>query len=182
MDSFSVNIPYRADKTDFINYAPLLKGIEKLENEKAIKNFRIVSSNLEQIFNNLVTTQPTAGEEKPYLNGFSHLDHSKPQQPVHVTPIIRNQKLSEFEIIKALFKKRYLHFKRNYKLILCVLVLPTIFEIIAMGFMTLRPPGEHDVNLQFSRGLYKNSTELYRFVQQQQQKFAYNFSYWNKFD
>lgn len=164
MDSFSVNIPYRTDKTDFINYAPLLKGIEKLEHEKAINSFRIVSSNLEQLFNGLVAAQPTIGENKSYLNGFSHLDHSKVQTQVHVTPIVRKEKLSEFEVIKELLKKRFLHFKRNYKLILCVLVLPTIFEIIAMGFMTLRPPGEHDVNLQFSRGLYKNSTEVYRFV------------------
>lgn len=164
MDSFSVNIPYRNDKTDFINYAPLLKGIEKLENEKGIKSFRIVSSNLDQIFNNLVSTQPMNGEDKSYLNGFAHFDHARPQALVHVSPVVRKEKLSEFEIIRALFKKRYLHFKRNFRLILCVLILPTIFEMIAMGFMTLRPPGEHDVNLRFSRGLYKNSTEPYRFV------------------
>lgn len=161
MDAFSVNIPYRVDKADFINYAPLMKELEKLENDKAIQHFRVVSSNLEQIFNKLVTVPTSSVGNKSYLGGVEPNDPTKERTVVPITPIVRKEKLSEFEIIEALVKKRFLHFKRNFKLILCVLVLPTIFEIIAMGFMTLRPPGEHDVNLRFSRGLYKNSTDVY---------------------
>lgn len=148
-DSFNVNIPYRTDKTDYINYAPLIKDIEHLENENSIRSFRIVSSNLEQIFNDLVLNSPQQA------NG-----HRKTEKKT--VSIIREKKLTEFEVMMTLLKKRFLHFKRNYRLILTVLVLPTIFEIIAMGFMTLRPPGEHDVDLRFSRNLYANSTEFYR--------------------
>lgn len=153
-DTFNVNIPYRTDKLEFINYAPLIKGIEYLQNENSIQTFRIVSSNLEQIFNELILSP----SNQVHMNGTAH----KKEAQKHITPTVQQKKQSEFEVVKILLKKRYLHFKRNYKLILSVLVLPTIFEIIAMGFMTLRPPGEHDVNLRFSRGLYPNSTEFYR--------------------
>lgn len=148
-DSYNVIVPYRTDKSDYINYAALIKHIELLEGENAIDGFRIVSSNLEQLFNELVLTSA------PQANGSRKIDEK-------VVSIVQEQKLSEFEVMKTLLKKRLLHFKRNYRLILTVLVLPTIFEIIAMAFMTLRPPGEYDVNLRFSHDLYPNSTDFYR--------------------
>ena len=65
------------------------------------------------------------------------------------------------EIVGNLFWKRFLHFRRNYKLLICILVLPVIFEIIAMGFMTIRPPGDYDKAIEFNRALYPNSIEFY---------------------
>lgn len=128
-----------------------------MERSREIHSFRIVSSNLEQIFNDLVV--PTTNKiTNGTANGTSAY---KKEEIKDVSPIIQNEKLTEFEVMKNLLMKRFLHFKRNYRLILCVLILPTVFELIAMGFMTLRPPGEHDVNLKFSRGLYSNSTEFY---------------------
>lgn len=151
-DTFNVKIPYRTAKADRINYAPLIKDIEHLESENEIRSFRIISSNLEQIFNNLVliNAQPTT-----LANGIKKVEEK-------IVSTVQEKKLTEFEVMATLLRKRFLHFKRNYRLILTVLVLPTIFEIIAMGFMTLRPPGEHDVNLRLSRDLYRNSTEFYR--------------------
>lgn len=153
-DTFHVSIPYRSADSEFINYTQMMHEFEVLQTEKSIKNLRITSSNLEQVFNDLVIPAETK-----HLNGASTAIHKFNDEKV--VPIVQRDKLSEFEVMKNLFKKRFLHFKRNYRLILCVLVLPTIFEIIAMGFMTLRPPGEHDVNLRFSEALYPNSTEFY---------------------
>lgn len=149
-DSFNVNISYRTDKKDYINYAPLIKEIEQMESKNSIGGFRIVSSNLEQIFNDLVL------KSAQQSNGTKNVDNEK------ALSVVPEKKLSELEVMTTLLKKRYLHFKRNYRLILTMLVLPTIFEIIAMGFMKLRPPGEYDVNLRFSRELYPNTTEFYR--------------------
>lgn len=64
-------------------------------------------------------------------------------------------------IIRNLFWKRFVHFRRNYKLMICILVLPVIFEIIAMGFMKIRPPGDHDNSIEFNRSMYPNSYEFY---------------------
>lgn len=71
------------------------------------------------------------------------------------------RKLGSFQIISSLLHKRFLHFRRNYRLLICLLVLPTLFEIIAMYFMTIRPPGEHDQAIEFSTDLYRKSAEFY---------------------
>jgi hypothetical protein len=65
------------------------------------------------------------------------------------------------EIVTNMFWKRFLHFRRNYKLMICILVLPVIFEIIAMGFMKIRPPGDYDNSVEFNRAMYPNSVEFY---------------------
>lgn len=64
-------------------------------------------------------------------------------------------------IVSNLFLKRFLHFRRNYKLMICILALPVIFEIIAMAFMKIRPPGDHDNKIEFSRAMYPQSVEFY---------------------
>jgi hypothetical protein len=69
--------------------------------------------------------------------------------------------LSFREMVSNLFLKRFLHFKRNYRLLICILVLPVIFEMIAMGFMKIRPPGDYDNSIEFNRSMYPHSTEFY---------------------
>lgn len=124
--------------------------------QQQIKNFRVVSSNLENIFNELVDP---SSMKRAAANGHSTNNvNEKTNEPA---AIVKRNKLSEFEAAQYLFKKRFLHFKRNYRLILSVLILPTLFVVIAMGFMKLRPPGEFDIDLEFSRRLYSNSTETY---------------------
>lgn len=156
-ESLVATINYRSDASSVANYATLIKAIEGMVDSQAIESFRIVSSNLEHVFNELVAPSKV---EKPATNGTVHFaSDTKKMDEIH--PIVQEEHLTEFEVMKILLGKRYLHFKRNFRLILGVLILPAIFEIIAMGFMQLRPPGEHDVNLKFSRALYSNSTDVY---------------------
>lgn len=82
----------------------------------------------------------------------------------HPNGFIDNQnkhQLTLRNIISNLFHKRFLHFRRNYRLMICILVLPVIFEIIAMGFMKIRPPGDYDNLVEFNRTMYPESTEFY---------------------
>lgn len=166
-DQFNVSVPYRANKLDFVNHSPLMKGLEKLERDKRIEHFRIVSSNLEEIFHGLIQPPPTQDHyqlDSLRENGHDSVLNIEDGASRKTTETSLGQKTDQttMDVIKHLFRKRFLHFQRNYRLIVCVLVLPTIFEIIAMGFMTLRPPGEYDINLKFSRNLYANSTDFYR--------------------
>lgn len=126
--------------------------------QQQIKSFRIVSSNLENIFNGLVDPSIV---KKSSGNGHVHSCGQGNEKTDDVSAIVQRNKLSECEAARNLFKKRLLHFKRNYRLILCTLILPTLFVVIAMGFMKLRPPGEFDIDLEFSRRLYSNSTDVY---------------------
>lgn len=156
-ESLVMKIPYRSE-SNLVNYSALINGIEEMVRQQQINGFRVVSSNLENVFNKLIIPRDV---QKSNTNGYNHNGNDINKKIDDFSQIIQQEKLSEFEVVKNLLKKRFLHFKRNYRLILCVLILPTLFEIIAMGFMNLRPPGEHDIDLRFSRALYSNSTDVY---------------------
>lgn len=166
-DQFNVSIPYRVSKVEFINHSLLMKGLEALEREKRIEHFRIISSNLEEVFHGLIQPPPTQDHyqldtlQENGNDSVLNIDDGVSRKMTGTT-LTHKADQPTLDVVKHLFRKRLLHFQRNYKLIACVLVLPTIFEIIAMGFMTLRPPGEYDINLRFSRNLYANSTDFYR--------------------
>lgn len=159
-ETLVARIPYHSE-SELVNYSPLINDIEELVQQQQIKNFRIVSSNLENIFNGLVDPSII---NRSITNGHAHSNNNcggNAEKTDEVTAIVQRNKLSECEAARNLFKKRFLHFKRNYRLILSTLILPTLFVVIAMGFMKLRPPGEYDIDLEFSRRLYSNSTDAY---------------------
>lgn len=133
-------------------FGPLVSSLEKMQLSNQISSFKITSKNLEDLFNNL---------NKPKINGATTEEAANGFHKIADSDYNKVPEAKQFKIIKNLIWKRCLHFKRNYRLLLCILVLPTIFEIIAMGFMKLRPPGEHDTVLELSKNLYDQSQEFY---------------------
>lgn len=110
-----------------------------------------------------VTTNTTNGHMNNNNNLMETIDLRKTRNGLQNGHNSKNtfEKVSSLDIVKNLFWKRFLHFRRNYKLMICILVLPVVFEIIAMGFMKIRPGGDYDKSLEFSRDLYPNSVEFY---------------------
>ncbi|XP_055631846.1 glucosylceramide transporter ABCA12 [Toxorhynchites rutilus septentrionalis] len=135
-----------------IDLQPLFDQLNRFQEKTLILHYDIKNENLLNIFNTLNNREKLTTElSEPEIvtdNGF------------HGTKPTKN-KQSTFQIITSLLSKRFLHFRRNYRLLICLLVLPTLFQIVAMFFMTIRPPGEHDKALEFSTDLYKGSTEFY---------------------
>lgn len=157
--SFIANIPYKSNENDELwNHSALIRALEALVRSKSIHRFRIVNNNLDSIFNDLVKLPPI--DVNPTANGHA-FDAEKKNNENDTLSIAQRDKLTDFEIMKILFGKRLLHFRRNYRLIACVLVLPVLFEMLAMGLMIQRPPGEHGVSTRFSRAMYPNSEEVY---------------------
>lgn len=154
--TFVANIPYYRGTNVFTNFGPLIKSVESLQANGRIDYFKVLSKDLEGIFNNLnrkidgEIVLTNGGKKQEAMNG----NLVKPK-PIQITKI---------GVIRTLFWKRFVHFKRNYKLMICVLVLPVLFEMTAMGLMTLRSPDEYNVALQFSDDLYPKATQFYRFV------------------
>jgi len=56
--------------------------------------------------------------------------------------------------------KRCRHLSRNYRLLLYVLLLPAIFELCAMWFISYRLEDDFDTVLSLNRSLYPHSTQL----------------------
>lgn len=147
---FHANVSYFNRSNMYVNFEPLVKSLEMMQLSKKIENFKICSKNLEEIFNDLNNRgdkEILNGNGRPSLTGNGDLP---------------TQRVNKCMAIKTLFWKRFMHFRRNYKLMICILILPVLFEIAAMGLMTLRVSDEFDVDLKFSNDLYANSATFYR--------------------
>lgn len=156
--------------------ADVIRLFERFEEEGKVKSFRVISRNLEDIFNALNKinnpTQATAlfkhyqknqnglknGANGKYQNG-NKTEVAVPKKEIGV-----KEKAAEFlRVICLLLWKRWTHFRRNYRLLVTMLLLPAIFEIVAMSFMNLRPLDQHGVALRLSKNLYPNTTEFYSY-------------------
>lgn len=168
-----VTVPYADESDTNINFSSLIRFLETSQHQQRVVSFKVISKNLEGIFKHLIhSSSPSATSTdrqqtgvsilmNDYNNGEAEKQQNYKEESTATELSAADEKLSdrsEWVVIRNLFWKRLLHFKRNYRLILCVLVLPTIFETIAMDFMTIRPPGEYDVNLKLSTDLYPSST------------------------
>lgn len=151
------------------SHSQLFRSLEQLQIEKKVLNFNVVSQTLDKMYKNVE-------DEGVTINGYENNVHKNNNNHLMETIDLRKtvnglqnnheqkskiEKSTLLEILCNLLKKRFLHFRRNYKLMLCILVLPVIFEIIAMGFMKIRPPGDYDHSIEFNRAMYPNSVEFY---------------------
>lgn len=151
---------------NFLSYSELFRGLEKLQVDKKVLSFQVKSKTLEDMFKN-VENDGIVSNGKGHANNNNNL-----METIDLKKTVNGlqngneyttsyEKTSPLAVVKNLFWKRFLHFRRNYKLMACILVLPVIFEIIAMGFMKIRPGGDYVKSLEFNRDLYPNSVEFY---------------------
>lgn len=178
-----VTVPYKdGTNNENLNFASLIKFMEE-QHSKQIVSFKVLSKDLEGIFNRLIQSNEMSlpSTVDHHHDGVSILMNGTERKcsttvekqnnnveaaaaaTIELPAFKQDANLRESTVIRNLFWKRAMHFRRNFRLILCMLILPTLFEILAMGFMTLRPPGEYDTKLQLNSGLlYPNSEEFYR--------------------
>lgn len=146
------------------SHADLIRAIETLQSDKKITNFFVTSKTLDSYYKSVEdeSVMVQNGHANGNLNNNNNLEtvDLRKSGSGASTPDLK-KKLSLSEILSNLFTKRFLHFKRNYRLLICILILPVIFEIIAMGFMKIRPPGDYDNFVEFNRSMYPNSVEFY---------------------
>ncbi|XP_058465272.1 glucosylceramide transporter ABCA12 [Malaya genurostris] len=143
---------FEATSLSDIDLQSLFDQLNLLQEKSFILNYDLKNENLLNIFNAVNRHHsPSIEKEEPEIVAANGNHESKPIA----------HRISSFQLLYSLLRKRYLHFCRNYRLLICILVLPTIFEIIAMFFMTIRPPGEYDTVLELSNRLYEGAAEFY---------------------
>ena len=141
-----------------------MRAIETLQGDKKIENFFVTSKSLESYYKSVEDADGVM-MQNGHVNGSlnnNNLETTNTRKHGNgtSTPDLKKDRTLG-ETVKNLFHKRFLHFKRNYRLLVCILVLPVIFEIIAMGFMKIRPPGDYDNSVEFNRLMYPNAIEFY---------------------
>ncbi|XP_058056343.1 glucosylceramide transporter ABCA12 [Anopheles bellator] len=154
LNKLNYKIASSTNDNQLLNIEPLLDHLAQLKSSKQIETFELRNENLLNIFNTV-----NAGDSL-LLQANGNNGTALPSNGFH-GPKTSQTTLGTVPIMVTLFRKRLLHFLRNYRLLVCLLVLPTIFEIIAMGFMTIRPPGEYDRMVNFSNALYPGAIEFY---------------------
>lgn len=153
---FEINVAYYSSDEKYYNFGPLIQYLEELQRTQMIVGFKVHSNDLEDIFNGLIQSHEVSSDAGTIdTNGRSDTFKGTSNSVTYY------KNLSMMTVIGCLFWKRFKHFRRNFRLIVCVLVLPTIFVALAMAFMTIRPPGEFDIALPMSPQLYPDSEEFY---------------------
>lgn len=134
-----------------------------MRSSNKIVDFQVTSKNLDDLFK----TVEDDGQ-KPYMNGTQNGMSNHNMATIELGKTLNGfqdkteyDSPSTFEMISSLLWKRWSHFRRNYRLLVCILVLPVIFEVIAMGFMKIRPPGDYDLPITFNRSLYPHTIDFY---------------------
>lgn len=149
----SLNVPYKNEAGEYYRFEPIIRSLERLQQQKKIAGFNITTQNLKDIFNRYNRAEMN-GNGHAEINGNSEIPMKEMED---------EREVSWLQTVFSLFWKRWTHFTRNYRMLLCVLVLPVVFECIAMVFLKVRPPGEYDVALQLDKDLYPRATEFYSF-------------------
>lgn len=151
-----------ADGKVDVNVAPLVRLLEGMETAGRIAGFKVTSNNLEGMFNRLVCSSGNGTENGSAHKTSAGVENAGNQKAADAEAAAeKSVEVTQWMIVRALFWKRFVHFRRNYRLIICMLVLPTVFVAIAMAFMNIRPPGEFDMALDLSKDLYAGSQEFY---------------------
>lgn len=149
------------------SYSELFRALEGLQCEKKVLNFQVLSKTLDDLYKSV--------EDDVVMNGNGHMSLSNNNNLMETIDLrktvnglqnnhddeLSKERTSTMGIVGNLFRKRFLHFRRNFKLMICILVLPVVFEVIAMGFMKIRPPGDYDNSIEFNRSMYPHSVEFY---------------------
>ncbi|XP_058829413.1 glucosylceramide transporter ABCA12-like [Topomyia yanbarensis] len=143
---------YKEASPSDVDLQPLFDQLNLFQEKTLILSYDLKNENLLNIFNAVHAREPPPVEKsEPEIVPANGTQETKPIE----------HRQSTFQILRFLLRKRYLHFCRSYRLLICMLVLPTLFEIIAMLFMTIRPPGEYDKALDLTDRLYEGAAEFY---------------------
>lgn len=138
--------------------AEFLKYLYGLQIKGKIQGLSVETESLEQLFKNLDKNSNGVVNQNGYIDG----DCMKTVQlkKEFDTELVRDAPLTRVEAMRELFWKRLIHFSRNYRMILSALILPAVFEICAMWFITQRLEDDYDKSLQLSRDLYPKTTQM----------------------
>ncbi|KAJ8721111.1 hypothetical protein PYW08_006576 [Mythimna loreyi] len=148
------------------NFLQLCTVLEASQSSLGFKSYTLDCSSLEQVFFN-ICQQADAPQ-----NGIEYLPEGSPSKSnstssvrtdpaaQELVPLEGPLKGTAWEQFRALMHARYLHHIRNKWLLFLLVVLPTLFITMAMGFSMLRPPTDNEVNLKLDGHLYNGSTEF----------------------
>ncbi|CAG5057857.1 unnamed protein product [Parnassius apollo] len=159
-----INLPFFGPNGVDNDFLQLCSMLESNQTALGFSSFTMDCSSLEQVFFTICNQADAPQQaidlgplEEPSKSGStsSLRDDRTPLVP-REGPLVGTL----WEQFFALLYVRYLHYIRNRWLLFMLIVLPSLFVILAMAFSTVRPPPNNEFALKLHRGLYENSTEF----------------------
>ncbi|XP_075981913.1 lipid droplet defective isoform X2 [Anticarsia gemmatalis] len=147
------------------NFYQLCSVLEATQSALGFKSYTMDCSSLEQVFFNVCQQADTPINAIEYVSESPSKSTSSssirtdraPQQLVPPEGPLRGTAAQQF---RALMYARYLHHIRNKWLLFMLIILPSLFVTIAMGFSMLRPPADNEISLKLDKDLYINTTDF----------------------
>ncbi|CAH2238642.1 jg23217, partial [Pararge aegeria aegeria] len=162
-----INLPfYDADGVSN-NFLEMCNALETRESELRYQSYSLDCSSLEQVFFNICQQADVSHNGLEYDISSVPDSSSKSASTSSIkndhTPLVPPDgplKGSTWQQFVALMYARYLHYLRNRWLLFLLIVLPSVFITVAMGFATIRPPADAEVALKLYTDMYEDSTQF----------------------
>ncbi|XP_046491171.1 uncharacterized protein ldd isoform X1 [Neodiprion pinetum] len=155
----NIIIPFQRANGIANDMVEVMKILEDNQHIAGFSHFNVECDTLERIFLDMCThadsgqmyPKPTSLES---LNSISSIGLANPPDDVDLIDHEPKMPQSVIRQGKALLKKRWWHFSRDWCALLAALVLPTLFVAVAMGFSLIRPPSDNQPPLSLTPELY----------------------------
>ncbi|CAH2055589.1 unnamed protein product, partial [Iphiclides podalirius] len=156
-----LNLPFFDADGVSNDYLQLCTMLESSQSVLGFQSFNMDCSSLEQVFFTIChqadSPQQVVELDVPSKSAStSSLRNDRAPLVPAEGPLVG----SAWDQFLALLYARYLHYTRNKSLLFMLLILPSLFVIIAMAFSNIRPPANNEIALQLHRDLYRNTTEF----------------------
>ncbi|KAJ0172474.1 hypothetical protein K1T71_011613 [Dendrolimus kikuchii] len=143
------------------DFLKLCTTLEAAQNTLGFKSYSLDCSSLEQVFFDIchqtdIPQNTIELEDSPSKSASTSSIRTDRGPLVPAEGPVRG---SAFDQFAALMRARYLHHIRNKWLVFLLLILPSLFVAVAMGFSMLRPPADNEISLRLDDQLYNGSTE-----------------------
>ncbi|CAK1542445.1 unnamed protein product [Leptosia nina] len=154
-----INVPFYDEHGVSNDFETLCSTLEQGASWLEFRTFNMECTSLEQVFFNICNQEhhnvPSATDTASKSASTSSIKtDSAPLVPPDGP--LKGTSLQQF---KALLYKRYTHYMRNRWLLFLLIVLPSLFVTVAMGFATIRPPADNEVSLKLDPTLYEPTTD-----------------------
>ncbi|CAF4764109.1 unnamed protein product [Pieris macdunnoughi] len=159
-DEVEINVPFYDEDGVSTDFEVLCSTLEDSSGRLGYRSYGMECTSLEQVFFNIcdrddVPSNPSAVDatSKSVSSSSIKTDHAPlvpPEGPL---------KASAPRQFLALLHKRYIHYIRNRWLLFLLLVLPSLFVTVAMGFASIRPPADNEISLRLHPDLYRPTTD-----------------------
>ncbi|XP_050355241.1 uncharacterized protein LOC126776662 [Nymphalis io] len=158
-----INLPFYDPDGVSNNLLEACSALERARDALGYRSVVLDCSSLEHVFYNICRRADAQDCEMSSAPESSSNSASTSCIKNDQTPLVSPEgplKGTAWQQFVAIFYARYLHYLRNRLLLFLLIVLPSLFIIIAMAFSTIRPPADNEISLKLYRDTYEGSTQF----------------------